>query len=194
MTNRDKKSELSTPLPRAIQEVADTLRRYGRIGFWVQIVLGVLAALATAVGAFSEIFSSEASPQGASAGIFFAVSGLVALLVAIYFCFRYIGVSQLLRNPDPAQRPSKQDTLREVRLGLFVNLLGLFLAIFGAQAITGATLIKIFTIPQAAVAVNQSSRFIQPVDLVVIQANVTTITAHFAGLIVSAWLLSRLSR
>lgn len=193
MTNKPQITSYSS-VPRPILEVANTLSRFGKIGFWLQIALGILALISTGIAAISGLFTRNEGPQGAAIAIFFAISGLVALLVGIFFSFRYIGIAKLLRSPEPNQRPSKQDTLREIRLGFQVNLLGLFLAILGAQAITGATLIKIITIPQAAVAVEQASRFVQPVDLLVIQANVITITAHFAGLIVSFWLLSRLTR
>ena len=182
-------------VPRAIQEVADTMRRYGQIGFWLQIFIGVLASLATVVAVLSRVFNAEAAP-GAALALFLSICGLVTLIVAIYFCFRYIGVARLLLNSNPAERPTKQDTLKEVRLGVFVNLFGLFLSIVGAQAITGATLTKTFTIPQGVgtFTVEQASRLVQPVDLLVIQATVTIISAHFAGLIISTWLLSRLSR
>ncbi|MFW6359357.1 MAG: DUF3611 family protein [Chroococcales cyanobacterium] len=188
------KTGLPTSIPPAIQRVANDMTRVGRIGFWTQIVLGVLALVATTVGSFSDLLSQEDAPQGASSGLFFAICSLITLAVAVYFCFRYVGIGKLLRSEDASQRPSKGDTIREIRLAISVNLIGMILSIVGAQAITGATLIKIFTIPQAAVAVERASRFVQPVDLVVIQANVTTITAHFCGFVISLWLLNKITK
>jgi len=74
---------------------------------------------------------------------------------------------------------------------LIVNLVGMLLTIFGAQAVVGSVLTK--SLSQQG-AVLDPSRYVQPLDLFVVQGNVNTITAHFAGIVASLWLFNRVSK
>ena len=67
----------------------------------------------------------------------------------------------------------------------------------GAEAITGTLLAKSLAQAQGGVAIYDPqfiNRLIQPLDIFVVLANTHTITAHFAGIVVSLWLYSRINR
>lgn len=192
------KSE-SASLPPALQRVALSLRTFGGISFWLQLILGVISL---SVLLFATISSNVArSPnqanQSTGFGVFFAICGLVTLGVGAYFAFRYTRISKDLLESNAAARPSKADTLQVIRLGLIVNLVGMLLTIVGAQAIIGSILAKSFAQPQGAVGVGgvvDLNRFVQPLDLFVVQANTNTIAAHFVGITASLWLFNRVNR
>ncbi|MGK7877012.1 MAG: DUF3611 family protein [Xenococcaceae cyanobacterium] len=185
-------SEITPSLPPAVQRVSSTLKWSGSIGFWLQLVLGVVSAVILLVASPS-LISGEKSSQGTGFGIFCAIAGLIALGASIYFSFRYMNIAKLLRNRDPAQRPNRTDTLGVIKLGLMVNFVGMLLTIFGAQAIVGTVLLKSLT-QSSGWGAGGTWCVVTPIDLFVVQANTNTIAAHFAGIVVSLWLLNRITR
>jgi hypothetical protein len=188
----------TSSLPPALQRVAFTLRTVGNISFWLQTVLGVISALVLLFATFSSGVgrpANQVSNQGTGFGIFFAICGLVTLGVGAYFAFRYLLISRKLLASNAAGRPSKADTLQIIRLGLIVNMVGMLLTILGAQAIVGSILAKSLSQPQGAFGTAiDPSRFVQSVDLFVVQANTNTIAAHFVGIAASLWLFNRVNR
>lgn len=182
------------PIPPALERVALTLRTVGWIAFWLQLVLAVVSAVTLLTFAiFSGNSEVERSTQGTGFGVFFAICGLITLGVGIYFAFRYTRISRKLRYAEPTDRPSKAETLRTVRLGLIVNLVGMLFTIVGAQAIVGSILALSLSQPQGG-AIFESRRFVQPLDLFAVQANTNSIAAHFVGIVASVWLLNRVNR
>lgn len=176
-------------LPPAAQRVVITLRTFGWISFWLQVVLGVIAALILLVAvAFDRNGGTQPSTQGTGFGIFFAICGLVSLGAGAYFAFRYTRTAQQLQETG---RPSKAETLQIIRIGLIINLVGMLLTILGAQAVVGSVLAK--SLSQQG-AVLDASRYVQPLELFVVQGNINTITAHFAGIAASLWLFNRVSK
>ncbi|MBE9117622.1 DUF3611 family protein [Lusitaniella coriacea LEGE 07157] len=186
-------SEITTPPPAAIQRVSSELKWAGNIGFWVQLVLGVVSLVTVLFSAPSLINSENTITQGTGFGVFSAICGLIVLAVGIYFSFRYIAIARLLQNANPAERPKKVDTLKIIRIGLMVNLLGLLLTIIGAEAIVGIVLLKSLARPQLALG-SDPREFVNSIDLLVIQANTNTIAAHFAGIVSSLSLLNRITK
>lgn len=191
------KSDLPA-LPPAVQRVVPVLRFAGWISFWVQLVLAVVAggillfALATA--------NAGKTPQttnnpGTGPGIFFAICGIVALGLSIYWALRYTRLSQQLQSSNPNLRPKKADALKLVRTGLIVNIVGMTLTLMGAEAIAGTLLAKSFQSTGIGFAVNsQMNNLIQPVDIFVVLGNTHTIVAHFAGIVTALWLISWIDR
>lgn len=188
-------------IPAAILRASSTLRFAGNIGFWVQLVLGVVAALillfasASLVGGDSTAAAAQDPKfsQGSSFGIFCAAGGIVALVVSIFFFFRYKTIARLMLVSDNALRPKKSYTLQTIKFGLLANLLGMMAAIIGAEAFVGLVIGKALTIPQGAVFSN-TSQLIQPKDLFIILANTHTIASHFTGIVVALWLLNQLNK
>lgn len=185
------KPEISRPLPLAVQRVSTDLTWAGNIGFWFQLVLGVVSAVILLLAGAG---SQDQASAGIGFGLFSAACGLVALAIAIYFSFRYTGIAKQLRDPDPAKRPNKIDTIKVIKIGLMVNLTGMLLTIVGAEAIVGIVLDKSLKNPPGALANLDPSKLVNSIDLLVIQANTNTIFAHFAGIISSLTLLNRISR
>jgi len=132
--------------------------------------------------------------QGTEFGVFCAVGGLIALSVGIYFSWRYMAIADLLQTQGPAQRPNRADTIRVIRLGLIVNMIGMLLTIIGAEAIVGIVLAKSLANPPGALANQDPAKLVNSIDLLVIQANTNTIAAHFAGIVSSLLLLNRITR
>jgi uncharacterized membrane protein YidH (DUF202 family) len=180
----------TSSLPPAAQRIVAALRTFGWISFGLQVFLGFVAVCILLVSAVASSTNtgSQAGTQGTGFGIFFAICGLVALGLGAFFAFRYTRIAQQLRETG---RPSKAETLQTIRLGLIVNLVGMLLTILGSQAVVGSVLTK--SLSQQG-AVLDASRYVQPLDLFVVQGNINTITAHFVGIAASLWLFNRVSK
>jgi len=179
----------TSSIPPAAQRIVFTLRTFGWISFWLQVVLGIVSAIILLVSVASNTNTkAQGSTQGTGFGIFFAICGLVALGIGAFFAFRYTRISKQLLETG---RPSKAETLQAIRLGLIINLVGMLVTILGAQAVVGSVLTK--SLSQQG-AVLDASRYVQPLDLFVVQGNINTITAHFAGIVASLWLFNRVSK
>ena len=180
-----------------IRSIGQTFRLTGWISFWTQLVLGVVAGGILLFAIFSQGTGGRNNNPGTGFGIFLAVAGLIALIGGIVVAFRYTRIGRELLSPNPVNRPRKNETVQVLRLGMIVHFIGMLLTLFGAQAIVGTLLTKSLTSQQIGtgiIAQADPSRFIQPLDIFVVQANTNTVTAHFAGLVASVWLLNRISR
>ncbi len=187
------KSELSTPLPVAVQRASNDIKWAGRVGFWVQLVLGVISTVTVLFASPTLLESNVTSSQGSGFGIFCAVCGLITLGIGIYFSVRYLGIAKKLKNTNPGLRPNKSDTIKVIRMGLLVNLIGMALTIIGAEAIVGIVLAKSLARPQLALG-SDPKEFVNSIDLLIVQANTNTIAAHFAGIVSSLLLLNRITK
>jgi Protein of unknown function (DUF3611) len=168
------------------------LRSIGWIGFWLQLILAVVSTLIF-------LFAIPAANMGVKnpgtgGSLLFAVCGLLALYVSIYWFFNYVSIGRKLKNPD--LRPKKADTIKALRWGLIISSIGMGLTILGAESIAGTLLGKSLAIAQpfAVYSPDTLSKIIQPLDIFIVLANTHTITAHFLGLIASLWLLNRTTK
>jgi hypothetical protein len=188
------RSELYTPSP-AVRRVAGAFRLAGWVGFWGQIVLAVVSSLVLlfAVSILNVRSSGANANAGTGFGSLFAICGLILLYAGAYWAFRYTRLSRQLKTANP---PKRGDAIQAVRIGLMINLAGMFVTLLGAETIVGTLFGKATTQPQAG-AIYDPSRFTQYInalDLFVVQANINTVLAHFVGLTASLWLVRCLSR
>ncbi|MDH6060672.1 DUF3611 family protein [Chrysosporum bergii ANA360D] len=178
-----------------LRVIAQTFRLTGWISFWIQLVLGVVSAIIVLLFAvFSQQRAGVTNNPGTGFGVFLAVCGILILGGGIYLAYRYTRIGNQLQSSNPSNRPRKSETLQVLRLGLWINLVGMLVTLLGAQAIVG-TLVARAISPQAATTqLFDPTRIISGLDMLVVQANINTVSAHFAGLAVSIWLLNRITR
>ena len=175
-----------------IQKISASLKQLGRIGFWLQVILGVISAVLLLV-AGAAVWSGRDKTPGIELGIFCAFCGVILLGLGVVFSFRYIQIARKIQSADPAKRPKKAGTLKLIRYGLIVNLVGMLLSILGAEALAGIVLVKILSLPQVTLG-SDPDRFVNSVDLLIVQANTNTIAAHFTGIVASLILLDRITK
>jgi Protein of unknown function (DUF3611) len=187
----------SESLPPAVKRIATSFRMSGWISFWTQIILAVISG---AVLAFAALNSRGAASQpgavpnpGIGGGITFAVFGLFALFAGAYWAFSYTRLARKLRSADAQARPKPGDLTRMLRMGLLVNLGGMLLTIIGCQAIVGSLIGK--SVAQVGgIFSGNLSKFVTPLDVFIVQANINTILAHFVGVIATLWLIQVMGR
>ncbi|HAC63273.1 MAG TPA: hypothetical protein DCF68_06950 [Cyanothece sp. UBA12306] len=187
MNDNIDKPEIARPLPESVLQASSTLKWWGWRSFWIQIVLGIISFLSLGTGSLG-----ESKSPGTGFGIFFAVCGLIALGISVYFSYRYTKIAELLRSSDPIRRPKRTDTLNVIRQGLMVNLTGMLLSLVGTQSVVGNVLLK--SVGQTGAVRGGAGCLVVAADIFSVQANTTAVTAHFLGIGISLWLLSRITK
>ncbi|AFY73655.1 Protein of unknown function (DUF3611) [Synechococcus sp. PCC 7502] len=186
--------EDDTSLSTNVLKVVRALNMAGWIGFWAQSVLAVISTLILLFAIISRSAGGSAqSNPGTGAGTFLAFLGLIAVYLSIFWNFRYTMLAKELRTSD--NRPSRAETIKQLKIGIIIGFVGMFITLLGAEAIVGVLVAKSLSQPQTAfVNPDSFNRLVQPIDIFIVQANTNTILAHFLGLVTSVWLLDRISK
>ena len=179
-------------LPATPQEVATALKKIGWIGFWVQLGLMVVSGGILLVALANPSLNLNASNPLSELALFFAVGGLLVLGLSIYGNWRYTHLAKRLQIPRPATYSKKSDVIRLLQQGLLVNSVGTILTLLSIAASIGTLLGKSLTHVEG-LAIDNASQFIKPLDMLLVQANINTIIAHFVGIVIASWLISRIS-
>ena len=78
---------------------------------------------------------------------------------------------------------------KSIDVGVVINLIGMMFTIIGAEQIVGGLAIKVLTTSSRSVALGaESSQFLQPLDILVVQANTNTLFSHFSNLVAMLFL------
>jgi hypothetical protein len=175
-----------------VLRVVLAFRRWGWAAFWTQVVLCVVSSVVLLQLFLFPKGTQGVLPTGVDTnpatlpGLSFAWAGVAILGASIFWNFRYTQMAKKLRSPD---RPTKSQTVFQIKIGLIINLLGMFVTLLGAASIVGALTLRS---QQGVVSVTGNFNLtIQPLDLQIIQASFNIIFAHFVGLVASLWLLNR---
>jgi cytochrome b561 len=170
------------------------LRIFGAIAFWVQLCLGLIAALLLFVTTSSSYYEEHAPtlPFGFSwaEGVIWAYLslGMLALtLVGFYSCMllaRHLKRGEMLEGGAA----SAKRLISAINLG---SALGVTLAILGTGFSIALLISKTVSEPPG-IAITDPEAIVRAVDVFVLLANFDIVVAHFFGIMICLWILSRL--
>lgn len=164
-----------------------SLRRASWISWWSQVIL-------TSVSAVTLLFARSVNRAGQNSGgggFFLAGTGITLSTISILWTF---GGRRLARRLErrPVSRIKAAIILRRlVASGLLINLIGMLVTIIGAEQIVGGLAARVLSMQGVTPfgggvsgAVNGvSSQTVQPLDILIVQANTNTLFSHFVGLL-----------
>ncbi len=180
-----------SPIQSMLRKIAFAFRLYGWIGFWAQLTMVFLSGLVLLLAMFGQNFSPN-SQSGTAVGIFWAICGIALLVVAILFDFRYVRIAKsLLHEPGSVLHPKRRETLKLMRWGTVIGVMGMLVALFGAGASVGVLVAKTVSQPPG-VAFVDPNKIVRALDVFVVLANLNLIAAHLIGTAISFWLLDRI--
>ena len=115
--------------------------------------------------------------------------GITLSVMSIFWTWGGARLSRRLLRDGTSRISAANLTRRAVKVGTTINLLGMFVTLLGAFVILGDLATKVLTsqgmapfglsgVGTAAVA----AQTIQPLDILVVQANANTLLSHFASL------------
>lgn len=175
----------------ATQKAASALRLGGWVGFCLQGSIALVSAVTLVFSMFSRGLESEA--ENPTVGFAILIGGVAVLTAAFgaWLCFRYTRFARRLARPDPTLNPEKSDTLRIIHIGMITGLVGLAIALLGAEVSITTLLAKALSQPQGA-AIYTPDKIIRVLDILVVLINTNLIVANLVGVLTSLWLERRL--
>lgn len=183
-----------------VESLANTFRRCGRFGFWLQVVLGSFPAI---LMLYIFFFTGSLRVSGTRAGLplveYLTVLNLLVLLFTMIWFYRYPSVGRRLL--DPVTRPSGLRVLQIVWIGLVASSLG---AVFSMTVLileVGQLLFYFMAAPQAGIPAIQATpgmgrgaSWVSTVDVASLMALLLTLAAEVVALVMGLWLLFRTSQ
>jgi hypothetical protein len=84
---------------------------------------------------------------------------------------------------------------RSIRVGVTLNLMGMLVTLLGAEQIIGGLAVKVLTM-QGALVANSGAlpSTLQPLDILIVQANTNTLLSHFCSLVGYLWLTNHVDK
>lgn len=178
-----------------VQQIAKAFKLTGWVSFWMQLVLTVVSTITLifAVAAGRSATSSASNP-GTGVGGVLTIIGLGLLGFNMFWALsRYVSYGRRLSS-DKTVRPKKTEAIQAIRFGLVISLVGMLLAILGAETIVGLLVSKALSQGIGGFVNTDPSRFIQPADTFVVQASINVILAQFVGIVSALWLLNQMNK
>ena len=170
----------------ARKHVATLLRIAGWLGLWAQLGLGMGAAFVLVLAREREIQNHP----GTEFGLFLVFTSLIVLLAGTVAKGFNIYAGRLLRQPNRHRWPSRQQMIHLCDFETILHWSGTVLVLAGAISIlTVLTSVAMTLVPGI---INDPSRTIQPLDLIVLQGCLVLISAHLVGITTSLLTLRNL--
>ncbi|MDX2271758.1 MAG: DUF3611 family protein [Cyanobacteriota bacterium] len=172
MDNSEKPSPIQPITPAESQRRLTSL---GKISFWIQVGLGVLALIPLLFFLFGQFGIYRDSSSGAWLAFWVTISTLSSLAGGIFYAWRFL----LWGRPSPTLSVTAQ--LQPI---LYISLVGILLSLIGLQAQIGELVLRLLSRTQA----NQVS------GVWLLATNGIVSLAHFVNLLTVLWINGILDR
>ena len=185
----------------AMESLAKTFRRLGRLGFWVQVVLGSFPLI---LMTYIFIFTGTVKLSGTRAGLpiveYLTILNLLVLLFTTLWFYRYPTLGRRLL--DPETRPTEAQVEGTVWIGLVASSLGAVFSMVVLILEVGQLLFYFLAAPQGGIpaiqtapgTVGGAASWVSTVDVASLMALLLTLTAEVVALVLGLWLLFRTSQ
>lgn len=172
-----------------LKETAKALRRTSWFSWWSQVILTTVSSviLLFAKSVLTKRLISVDGGIGGGGPSFF-LSGCGVLLSAVSIVWTWGNGARLSRRLliKPVSRVTAAHMLRRaIRVGATINLLGLLCNLMAAEQIIGSLAIKVLTTARAAniLMMPTSGMELQPLDVLIVQANTNSLLSQFCSLV-----------
>ena len=177
-----------------IDGLGATFQRFGRVGFWAQIVLGSFPVILMLF-----ILTFTGSVTGPRAGLpivgWLTILNMAVLVFTTIWFFRYKGLGK--RIADPATRPTESAVAGTVWTGLIASSLGIIFSLVVMLVEVGQLLFYFLAAPQGGIPTLQTTpssidgSWVSAVDLASLMMLVLMLAAEVIATMLGMWLLFR---
>lgn len=168
-------------------QAARTLKRASWVGFWVQVVLGVVALLILLFALLQRRINLQSGT-----GLTLGLLGIGSLALGTWLKYQGVDLAHRLAEMEWEHRPRKEGVLNHLCLEMGVALVGMLATLLGSFVVIGSLFAKALLVPQGTLAL--ASQPVDALDILVVQGLLNTIAAHFAGLVTTLWPLWQITR
>jgi hypothetical protein len=181
-----------------VKDTSVLLRRLSWLTWWSQLILTTVSSF-TLLFARNVIGTSNTGTIGTSVlpNFLLAGTGIVLSFGSIFWTWasrRLAG--RLLRKPTSKLEAATM-LRKSIKVGVTLNLFGMLTSLISAEQIVGALAIKVLTSAPARTTmalVESSSAYLQPLDILVVQANTNTLFSHFTSLAALLYMTKSLAK
>ena len=184
----------STMISSTPKKLAKLFKRYGWVGFWLQIVLATFTIFLVVNVLF---FSNSAAIQRQGIGFseYLALLGFLILLFTILWSYRYTRLG--IKIADPQQRPPQSSVIRTLWIGVWASCFGIAFSMFAMFFEVGHLLRILMRAPQGGFPVIQTeydpSTWLSAIDVLSLMVDLSVLAGELIILTFSLWLLLRVS-
>lgn len=168
-----------------IKEIAIRSRRVYVVSWWSQVILTVVSSVTLLFA--KSVLKVSSDKSLVSGGFLFAGSGITFSAISIIWTWGSGRLSRRLRKADYSRIKAANIIRRAITIGSALNLFGMFVTLIGAQQIVGLLASKLLTMqgvtPFGMSAAAVSAQTLQPLDILIVQANTNTLLSHFISLV-----------
>jgi len=116
---------------------------------------------------------------------------IVASVLSIIWTWGGARLARRLQKRNTTRIRAANMTRKAIKVGVSLNIVGMFLSLVGAEQIVGMLAVKVLTMQgvlgnPATLAV--ATQTLQPLDILVVQANTNTMLSHFVSLVCGLYL------
>jgi hypothetical protein len=179
-----------------VKETSLLLRRLSWLSWWAQVVLTTVSSVTLLFTRNVIQKSTTASTNVVSLPNFvLAGSGIVLAFGSIFWTWATRRLARrLLKKPTSRIQAAKM-LRKDITIGVTINILGMLLTILGAEQIIGALAIKVLTTTnRPQVSLLDTNMGLQPLDILVVQANTNTLFSHFCSLVALLYLTTKVCK
>jgi hypothetical protein len=176
-----------------VESVSLWIRRVSWLSWWSQVILTTIASVTLLFtrNVLNLQTNNASVDRNLLPNYFLAGSSIAFGFISIFWTWATRRLSRrLLRKPTT--RIQAANMLRkDTHVGALLNLLGMAFALIGAEQIVGGLAIKVLTTTTSTPAVYQGAQsvsLLQPLDILVVQANTNILFSHFCSLVANLWL------
>ncbi|KAL3809189.1 hypothetical protein ACHAXA_000708 [Cyclostephanos tholiformis] len=185
-------SSSSSEIDPLIYRASVALRASSWFSWWSQLILTVVSSITFLFA--RNVLSSTSSPTGGAATMMgkFLLPGLGIVVSSMSLVWTW-GQRRLARRFLRGRTTSRIEAAnllrRTVSVGTGLNLVGLLTSVLGAQVIVGTLAAKSMQIFVGGVAGGIiGGQTLQPLDVLIVQANTNILSSHFVSLACLLWL------
>ena len=193
-----------------IETTAYTLRRTSWFSWWSQVILTTISAVILLFARSVGLAAIEASSPGgaarnqASASFFIGGVGIAISFASIFWTWGGARLSNRLLRGKTGRIASANLLRRAITVASALNLTGMLVTLLGTFVIIGSLATKVLTAgglsPFGAMAAggigggSVALQTVQPLDILIVQANANTLLSHFVSLFLSLFLTRYVKR
>ncbi|MDT9269955.1 MAG: DUF3611 family protein [Limnospira sp. PMC 1234.20] len=180
---------MSVSVGNELQQKGKTLQNTGLCGLTMQVVFAFVAILSLIFTTTGRSISDDANPA-LGVSVTFAVTGLIIAGFSIVISFRYANIGKQLLSLNTV-KPKKSDTVRLLRVGLLLGMVGILIALMGSGITASVLIAKTISQPPGT-TLTEASEAVRALDVFVMIANLNVLATHYVGSVASIWLLYRI--
>mmetsp|Transcript_31269 Transcript_31269/g.61987 ORF Transcript_31269/g.61987 Transcript_31269/m.61987 type:complete len:277 (+) Transcript_31269:60-890(+) len=176
-----------------VYKASTRLRGASWLSWWSQVILTVISSV-TFVFARNVMDMQAVSPlefSRVASKFILPGAGIVTSIMSIIWTWGGRRLSRRFIRRSPSRVESANLLRRVINVGVTLNLIGLFASLLGAQYIVGTLVAKAMQNVVGFGAGSMggiSSQVLQPLDVLVVQANTNILLSHFISLACLLWL------